>query len=479
MEKLRLFQSRALLISALALLAVGPAVAQQDVPPPETQVQAEEVIPGFEQKFVIDRSDRMTVPVSINGSETFPFIVDTGAERTVIASDLAKYLKLEPGPQLRLATITGPAMTESWMIENLAMNTVKVDLIEAPGLERRNLGAYGLLGIDSLEEHKVLLDFQNQKLEVLPSRRKSGLGKVERGMIIVTAKRKAGRMILSNAEVGGIRVDIILDTGAQSSMGNFALRDRLRNRNLRFAYTPVLMRSVTGEVLTGDFTQVRDIVIGGVTISDLPVTFADNFAFKALQLNDRPAILLGMDALKLFDRVLVDFANRRVGFDLPKGAGRSPGVQLAMDKSAENAPSISIINARRSFYARSALPVMPLIGHFRFGFAGSKHRPAFRLQAGNPDGWWSAEAGSCWRQEDHQSRQWRCHCGTSSPCSIKARIAPIAIMSLAAKIASNFTPRAINWLTASWPDCSVIMASACRASAILIPALRCASLYPR
>ena len=324
-------QSKRLLVSALALFALGPAMAQPDAAVEKPAATEGEIIPGFEQQFVVDRSDRMTVPVSINGSITYPFIVDTGAERTVIANDLAKTLKLEQGPQLKLATITGTAYADSYMIENLTMNTINVELIEAPGLERRNLGAYGLLGIDSLEDHKVLLDFKNTKMEVLPSKKRSGLGKLERGMIVVTAKRVAGRMILSNAEIGGVKVDIILDTGAQSSMGNYALRDRLRKRNLRFDYVPVLMRSVTGDTLMGDFTQVRDITIGGVTISDLPVTFADNFAFKALKLEKKPAILLGMDALKLFDRVMVDFSNRRVGFDLPKGAGTRPSIQLAMN----------------------------------------------------------------------------------------------------------------------------------------------------
>jgi predicted aspartyl protease len=320
------------LLSAVCMLAMGPVGAAQTEQNDTEKAAAEgELIPGFVQDFGIDHSDRMTVPVSINGSATYPFIVDTGAERTVIANDLAKTLKLEQGPQLKLATITGTAYTDSYMIENLVMNTINIEMIEAPGLERSNLGAYGLLGIDSLEEHKVLLDFKNSKMDVLPSRRKSGLGKVERGMIVVTAKRKAGRMILSNAEVGGVRVDIILDTGAQSSMGNYALRNKLRKRDMRFDYVPVLMRSVTGDILTGDFTQVRDIAIGGVTISDLPVTFADNFAFKALGLEKKPAILLGMDAMKLFDRVLVDFANRRVGFDLPKGADKQRGIQLAMN----------------------------------------------------------------------------------------------------------------------------------------------------
>jgi hypothetical protein len=106
-------------------------------------------------------------------------------------------------------------------------------------------------------------------------------------------------MILSTAEIGGLKVDIILDTGAQSSMGNFALRDRMRKRDRRFDYMPVQMRSVTGDILLGDFTQIRTIKIGGVDINDLPITFADNYAFKALNLDRKPAILLGMDAMKL------------------------------------------------------------------------------------------------------------------------------------------------------------------------------------
>lgn len=316
-------------LCATGLLMTAGASARND---PAIQDEGHDiaVIPSsFVQEFEVDRSDRMTVPVRINGSEPFPFIVDTGAERTVIATDLAQRLALEPGPRLTLATITGRAVTNSFVIENLAMNTIRVEMIEAPGLERAHLGGYGLLGIDSLEDHKLLLDFTAQKMDVLASPRRSRPGRDEAGMIIVTAKRTAGRMILSNAEIGGLKVDIILDTGAQSSMGNFALRDKMRKRDRRFDYMPVQMRSVTGDILLGDFTQIRTIKIGGVDINDLPITFADNYAFKALKLDRKPAILLGMDAMKLFDRILIDFTNRRVGFDLPRGAARKTPVQLA------------------------------------------------------------------------------------------------------------------------------------------------------
>jgi hypothetical protein len=81
-----------------------------------------------------------------------------------------------------------------------------------------------------------------------------------------------------------------------------------------------MMTSVTGAKLAGEYTQLKQIEVGGLLINDLPVTFADNYAFVALRMQERPAILLGMDSMRLFDRVLIDFGNRRVGFDLPKGA---------------------------------------------------------------------------------------------------------------------------------------------------------------
>lgn len=307
----------------LTICAFGGAAAQDVTPPPQDEA------PIIIEQFGIDRSDRMTVQVQVNGSEAVPFIVDTGAERTVIANDLARKLALESGPTLTLATISGKAQVNSFYIDRLTTAAVNLEGLEAPGLERANLGAYGLLGIDSLEDSRVHLDFANQKMDVLPSRKTRGKTKLENGMIVVTAKKKSGRMIISSAKIDGIRVDIILDTGAQSSMANIALRDRLRRKHRTVDYVPVKMKSVTGAILTGEYTQLREIEVGGLTINDLPITFADNYAFTALALEERPAILLGMDALKLFDRVLIDFGNRRVGFDLPRGVSRSNPTRMA------------------------------------------------------------------------------------------------------------------------------------------------------
>lgn len=313
---------RALIIGLMAALMLPNAAMAQD-----DAVAADG--PAITEQFGIDRSDRMTVQVQVNGSEAVPFIVDTGAERTVIANDLARKLLLESGPTLTLATISGKYQVNSFFIDKLTTASVNLEGLEAPGLERSNLGAYGLLGIDSLEDNRVLLDFANQKMDVLPSRKTRGKTRLENGMIVVTAKKKAGRMIISSARIDGIRIDIILDTGAQSSMANHALRDKLRRRHRTSEFVPVKMRSVTGSILNGEFTQLKQIEVGGLTINDLPITFAENYAFTALNLQERPAILLGMDALQLFDRVLIDFGNRRVGFDLPKGVERKSVARMA------------------------------------------------------------------------------------------------------------------------------------------------------
>ena len=88
----------------------------------------------------------------------------------------------------------------------------------------------------------------------------------------------------------------------------------------------------------GDSFHDRDaaerIVINGMDVNDLPVSFADSQAFRVLGLHDRPALLLGMDSLSLFDRVEIDFPNRRVVFDLPDGATRQTGQRFAANMPA-------------------------------------------------------------------------------------------------------------------------------------------------
>ena len=185
-----------------------------------------------------------------------------------------------------------------------------------------------MLGVDTLQSQRVVLDFKAGTMTVTPSTRREQHW--DGDTIVVTARRKAGHLILTDASIDGEKVRVIIDTGAQVSVGNTALRHRLLGRSPRKPPRQVTMTSVTGDPIEAEYTTIREIKIGGLDMRDVPVAFADAQPFKTLGLQRKPALLLGMDALRLFDRVSVDFASRKVRFLMPDGAGRDDGTRLAM-----------------------------------------------------------------------------------------------------------------------------------------------------
>src|SRR4051794_3530996 len=159
------------LLSALALGAAPPADApvpasDPSAPPAAAPAPAEE---GFAIDIAEDRSDRMTVPVSIGASGPYNFIVDTGAERTVIARELAQTLQLSSAGKARVHSMTEVSDIPTVAIPTLGVGGKEVRDIRAPALERRNLGAEGMLGVDSLQSQRVSFDFTRQQMTVVPS----------------------------------------------------------------------------------------------------------------------------------------------------------------------------------------------------------------------------------------------------------------------------------------------------------------------
>mgnify|MGYP002779510206 FL=1 len=122
---------------------------------------------------------------------------------------------------------------------------------------------------------------------------------------------------------------MIVDTGAATSIGNTALLRKLQARKKLSRTETVTITSVTGGTLAADYAQIDRIQIGGVDMNNIPVAFADAEPFKRFGLANKPALLLGMDALRLFERVSVDFANKQVRFALPNTSARSVPTLLA------------------------------------------------------------------------------------------------------------------------------------------------------
>ena len=89
-------------------------------------------------------------------------------------------------------------------------------------------------------------------------------------------------------------------------------------RNLVDVDKSVVLESVTGEKIYGDYMMVRDLSIGGIGLSNLAIVFTDAHTFKQLGLDNKPALLLGMNAIRAFKKVSIDFANRKFRVVLPE-----------------------------------------------------------------------------------------------------------------------------------------------------------------
>lgn len=264
----------------------------------------------------LPQDDRMTIPIHIDGKGPWHFIVDTGSQRTVISRDLAEKLALPAGEKVTVVSMAGEADAQTVAVSRLQYGNITVSNIEAPVLEADHIGAHGLLGLDSLHARRLLINFRSGRIEINSSRRAWR----DPNAIIVEAQRRKGQLILLHSTVNGTKVNIILDTGTRLSVGNLALMDKLIRKKRAPALASTALVSVTGEILNGRLGRLQQVRMGSILLNGLPVMFADAPPFAKLGLQDKPALLLGMDALKGFDRIAIDFGRGKVDFLLPDGS---------------------------------------------------------------------------------------------------------------------------------------------------------------
>jgi len=263
-----------------------------------------------------NRGDRMTVDVSVGGKGPYRFLVDTGSERTVISRQLADRLQLMDGRNTILHSVLGVNSVQTVDIPSLRVSNSEISVVDAPALEASNIGADGLLGLDGLRSQRVLFNFKDQTMSITPSRQRAE--RMDGDVIVVRAQSRKGRLIFTNARVDGQNVAVIIDTGSQFTVGNLALKASLMKRNLWTYPNKLTIETVTGEKVQADVSILGRLDVDAVHLDQLPVAFADAHIFRKLNLDKKPALLLGMNAMRAFDKISIDFAAKKVRFVLPQ-----------------------------------------------------------------------------------------------------------------------------------------------------------------
>jgi len=291
----------------LSLLTALPIAAGQNA---ATEASTVDVI-----KADHDGHGRMTVPVRIGGRGPYDFLIDTGAERTVLARGLAERLGLVPNGRATLMGVAGSLGVDLVDVAEVKLGSRSFYDLSAPLLEGSHIGADGIIGLDGLQNQRVLIDFKRNLIAVDDARALGGNRGYE---IIVRARRRGDQLIMTNALVDGVKTDVVIDTGAQNSIGNRALQRALTRKRLS---EQTKLTSVTGQQIIADVVIARRIRLGNLDFSQMPVAFADAPPFVRLGLHEKPALLLGMGQLRAFNRVAIDFESKKILFDIPPQDG--------------------------------------------------------------------------------------------------------------------------------------------------------------
>ena len=295
-----------LLVGLVPLAAIFPLLAGQESTQPASTVDV--------LAITTDRSNRMTVAVQIAEKGPFRFLIDTGAQNTVLSTSLAGQLSLHSDKKARLVGVAGVQNVDTVIIDQIDLGQRSFYGLLAPLLARDDIGADGILGLDSLQGQRVQIDFRKELIAVDDAKALGG----NRGYdIVVTARRRSGQLIMTDAVVDGVKVNVIIDTGAEYSIGNRALESALTKQH---GQGDMVLRSVTGQEITANLAVARNLKINDMNFVNVVIAYADAPPFAALGLEKKPALFLGMRDMRALDRIAIDFSTRRIYFDLPQKA---------------------------------------------------------------------------------------------------------------------------------------------------------------
>lgn len=274
--------------------------------------------------FEFEQHDRMTLPISLGGRNDLNFMIDTGAERSAISQEMAIELGLKPAGERKVMSFAGLSTVSTVEAPLMSLTRDEFRGMVLLTFGRRAIGADGVLGVDSLQDKTVTFDFANREMRMRPSiDRPKRAGSRE---VSVNLEEREGRMIISDAEIDGLLVDMIIDTGSAISVGNFTLRDDLRRRGQLDELQKGVMLTFTGQLVPVELGSVRNVDVDGFTIARMPVAFVRSSSFSYLGYANKPVLYFGMEAMRAFEKLEVDFANKQAIFkarDVPGFNSRS------------------------------------------------------------------------------------------------------------------------------------------------------------
>ena len=259
-----------------------------------------------------DDAGRSVALINVNGQGPFRFIIDTGANRSVLSSALAAQLGLAPSGEGVVHSIDSVATATLVKVDSLSFGNLRLSHGDIPILDGPMLAdQHGLLGVDGMAGRLLHVDFTKHCVEIYESPAQLPM----QGWLSVPARMRFGTMLAVEGDIHGVKVNVLIDTGSDVSLANERFREALRgvaahtveyHKGRAFTFGRPLVLEKT--VLIPSLRMGRD-VSGSVT------AYIGNFhVFDVWGLQDEPTLLIGMDVLASAREMAIDYENGIVLF---------------------------------------------------------------------------------------------------------------------------------------------------------------------
>jgi predicted aspartyl protease len=305
-------------LAASAAQGTAPAVVPAATPagslPAASAESLEEVLvernePQFVAPTRRDRIGRIWAPVMIDGKGPFRLVLDTGANHSAVIQRTANALKEPTLDEMTLVTgMTGSATVATVRVGSMEVGELLLGPTFLPVVPDVFGGAQGVLGGEGLANMRIFADFGHDRLTITRSRSQhAGLG-----FTVVPLQVVHDGLLMADVLVGRVRTRAIIDTGAQRTVGNEALRAALL-RHPPYGMRREDIMGVTLDVQRGDNLPAPPIVLAKkMTLQGVRVTFGDMYLFQHWKMLNEPALLVGMDVLGSFDVLVIDYRSKEL-----------------------------------------------------------------------------------------------------------------------------------------------------------------------
>ena len=263
-----------------------------------------------------DDQNRLTVEAMINDKGPFRFVVDTGADRSVLSDQLAQTLGLPPDEDMIVEGIARSMPAPSARVGRLQIGRVVMTDLVLPTLPRSWLGGDGYLGLDVIDRQAVTFDFQNHRLAIAPSDKITDWVPVADGAV-VRVNGTNGRLTAVNCTVDGMKAYAFIDSGAEISIGNTTLFNALSRQGGKYLNDNVVqLLGVTGGAAQGRIMGVEAIKLGSIRFAHSALVISDLPIFELWNLQNKPALFIGMNFLRQVSSVTIDYGRKELRFKL-------------------------------------------------------------------------------------------------------------------------------------------------------------------